>query len=98
MTEQTSTAPAAATSASTRLPLRFGPSAVEVQRKPDGTIVDANQKYAAMVGWSLDQLKGRHHSVVMHAAERESDPIECCGTISAPCWPPSKAVRRSAGA
>lgn len=37
----------------------------------DGTITDANAAFLDLVGYRLDELKGRHHSVLMPAAERD---------------------------
>ena len=38
---------------------------------PDGTIRDANTNFLAVMGYSLDELRGRHHSLFVEQAERE---------------------------
>ena len=38
----------------------------------DGTIIDANATFLALVGYSLDELQGRKHAQLMPEAERES--------------------------
>jgi methyl-accepting chemotaxis protein len=43
-----------------------------IEFKPDGTIVTANQNFLATVGYSLDEIRGRHHSLFVDPAERES--------------------------
>ena len=37
----------------------------------DGTILTANQNFLDAVGYSLDEVKGRHHSLFVEATERE---------------------------
>ena len=37
----------------------------------DGTILDANENFTKTVGYSLDEIKGRHHSLFVDGAERE---------------------------
>ena len=39
----------------------------------DGTILDANPNFLAVVGYGLDEIRGRHHSLFVTADERESD-------------------------
>jgi methyl-accepting chemotaxis protein len=36
----------------------------------DGTILDANRNFLAAVGYRLDEIKGRHHSMFVEPAER----------------------------
>jgi methyl-accepting chemotaxis protein len=36
-----------------------------VEFKPDGTIVDANDNFLSTFGYSLDEIKGKHHSMMI---------------------------------
>ncbi|MBR0773920.1 PAS domain-containing protein [Bradyrhizobium diazoefficiens] len=38
----------------------------------DGTIVTANENFLSVVGYRLDEIRGRHHSMFVGAAERDS--------------------------
>ena len=38
---------------------------------PDGTIVDANANFLAAVGYTLEEIAGRHHSLFVDAAEHD---------------------------
>lgn len=38
----------------------------------DGTVLSANQNFLNAFGYALDEIKGRHHSMFVPAAERES--------------------------
>lgn len=38
-----------------------------------GTILTANQNFLSAIGYSLDEIKGRHHSIFVDAAERGSE-------------------------
>lgn len=38
----------------------------------DGTIVDANQNFLAVLGYTLDEIKGRHHSMFVEESYRNS--------------------------
>ncbi|GJE04211.1 methyl-accepting chemotaxis protein [Methylobacterium isbiliense] len=38
----------------------------------DGTIITANANFLAVVGYGLDEVKGKHHSIFVDAAEHES--------------------------
>ena len=40
---------------------------------PDGTILDANANFLAAMGYALDEVKGRHHSLFVDEAERSSE-------------------------
>lgn len=40
--------------------------------RPDGTILDANANFLAAVGYTLDEIRGRHHRMFVEEAERES--------------------------
>ena len=37
----------------------------------DGTIIGANQNFLATLGYSLDEIRGRHHSMFVDPAERD---------------------------
>ncbi len=39
----------------------------------DGTIRAANQNFLAMMGYSLDELRGRHHGMLLEPGSRESE-------------------------
>lgn len=49
----------------------------------DGTILNANQNFLALTGYSLDEVKGRHHSMFVDPEYRASDAYrkfwECLG-------------------
>ncbi|MDQ0393473.1 methyl-accepting chemotaxis protein [Labrys monachus] len=38
----------------------------------DGTVIDANQNFLDALGYRLDEIKGRHHSVFVEPAHRDS--------------------------
>ncbi|KRQ93230.1 PAS domain-containing protein [Bradyrhizobium valentinum] len=38
----------------------------------DGTIIGANQNFLKTVGYALDEIRGRHHSMFVEPAERDS--------------------------
>ena len=38
----------------------------------DGTILDANENFLAVVGYALDDVRGKHHSIFVEAAYRTS--------------------------
>jgi len=38
----------------------------------DGTILDANENFLATLGYSLDEIRGKHHSMFVEAEERSS--------------------------
>ncbi|MFA5940075.1 MAG: methyl-accepting chemotaxis protein [Sinimarinibacterium sp.] len=40
---------------------------------PDGVIVKANEKFLALFGYTLEQLRGQHHSMLFAVADRGSD-------------------------
>ncbi len=44
-----------------------------IEFKPDGTIITANENFCKTLGYSLDEIKGRHHSLFIEPAFRESD-------------------------
>ncbi|MCP9470867.1 MAG: PAS domain S-box protein, partial [Nitrospira sp.] len=39
---------------------------------PDGTVVTANERFLALTGYALDEIKGRHHRLFCDQAEAES--------------------------
>ncbi|TFF18050.1 PAS domain S-box protein [Jiella endophytica] len=43
-----------------------------IEFKPDGTILTANENFCTALGYSLDEIKGRHHSMFVEPAEAES--------------------------
>lgn len=43
-----------------------------VELAPDGTIRSANEKFLAICGYALDELKGRHHSTLVDESHRSS--------------------------
>ncbi|MHA7772842.1 PAS domain S-box protein [Roseibium sp. M-1] len=46
----------------------FSRSQAIIQFKPDGTILDANENFLKAMGYSLAEVKGRHHSIFVDAA------------------------------
>ena len=38
----------------------------------DGTIITANANFLKAMGYTLDEIKGRHHSIFVAPADRES--------------------------
>jgi len=43
-----------------------------IEFKPDGTIVDANQNFLSAMGYSLEEIKGKNHSMFCEPAYRDS--------------------------
>jgi methyl-accepting chemotaxis protein len=43
-----------------------------IEFKPDGTIITANQNFLAVLGYSLAEIEGRHHSMFVAPEERDS--------------------------
>ncbi len=39
----------------------------------DGTILTANRQFLAILGYSLDEIRGKHHGIFVDPAERDSD-------------------------
>lgn len=39
----------------------------------DGTIIDANQKFLDAMGYTIDEIRGRHHEMFVDAETRESE-------------------------
>ena len=44
-----------------------------IEFQPDGTIITANDNFLKLLGYRLDEIKGRHHSLFVEPAQRESD-------------------------
>ena len=44
-----------------------------IEFKVDGTILTANANFLAAVGYSLDEIRGRHHSLFVDPADRDGD-------------------------
>lgn len=44
-----------------------------VELRPDGTIVNANANFLSVMGYRLDEVRGRHHSIFVDARERETE-------------------------
>ena len=43
-----------------------------IEFKLDGTVITANQNFLSVLGYTLDEVKGKHHSMFVDAAYRES--------------------------
>lgn len=43
-----------------------------IEFKMDGTIITANQNFLATTGYSMDEIKGKHHSMLVSAGVRNS--------------------------
>jgi methyl-accepting chemotaxis protein len=50
----------------------IGRSQAIIEFKLDGTIITANENFLRTIGYSLQEIEGRHHSIFMPAADRES--------------------------
>ena len=50
----------------------IGKSLAVIEFDLDGTILNANAKFLDAMGYSLPDIKGRHHSLFVEASERES--------------------------
>ncbi|BBE71668.1 methyl-accepting chemotaxis protein [Oharaeibacter diazotrophicus] len=50
----------------------FGKSQAMIEFAPDGTILTANANFLAAVGYSLDEVKGKNHSMFVESGYRES--------------------------
>ena len=44
-----------------------------IEFKLDGTIITANENFLKAMGYSLDEIKGKHHRMFVDPTERESD-------------------------
>ncbi|MGE0845939.1 MAG: PAS domain-containing protein [Flavobacteriaceae bacterium] len=43
-----------------------------IEFEPDGTIISANDNFLAAMGYSLDEIAGRHHSIFLDPADAQS--------------------------
>ncbi|ANV99468.1 PAS domain-containing protein [Bradyrhizobium icense] len=50
----------------------IGKSQAVIEFNMDGTIIGANQNFLRAVGYSLDEIRGRHHSMFVEQVERDS--------------------------
>ncbi|MGJ4953403.1 PAS domain-containing protein [Bradyrhizobium sp. HKCCYLS20291] len=50
----------------------IGKSQAVIAFNLDGTIIDANDNFLQALGYTLSEIKGRHHSMFVDASERES--------------------------
>ena len=50
----------------------IGKSQAVIEFNMDGTIITANGNFLGAVGYSLDEIRGRHHSMFVDPAERDS--------------------------
>jgi methyl-accepting chemotaxis protein len=50
----------------------IGKSQAEIEFNMDGTIVTANENFLNALGYSLGEIQGKHHSMFLEPAERES--------------------------
>ncbi|MEE4213175.1 MAG: PAS domain-containing protein, partial [Parvularcula sp.] len=44
-----------------------------IEFEPDGTIIHANTNFLNVVGYSLEEIAGRHHRIFVHEKEAQSD-------------------------
>jgi methyl-accepting chemotaxis protein len=51
----------------------LGESLGIIEFLPDGTIVNANSHFLSAVGYTLDEIKGKHHSIFVDAATRAGE-------------------------
>jgi len=51
----------------------FGKSQAMIEFKMDGTILTANETFLDLMGYRLDEIKGRHHSIFVDGAFKQSD-------------------------
>ncbi|MBI1245828.1 MAG: PAS domain S-box protein [Alphaproteobacteria bacterium] len=50
----------------------IGRSQAVIEFNPDGTIIVANENFLRVVGYSLDEIRGKHHSMFVDPKERAS--------------------------
>ena len=50
----------------------IGKSQAVIEFNMDGTIITANDNFLGALGYSLDEIKGKHHSMFVEPAERDS--------------------------
>ncbi|WP_417768862.1 methyl-accepting chemotaxis protein [Stappia sp.] len=51
----------------------IGQSQAMIEFTPEGRILAANGNFLAAVGYSLEEIRGKHHSMFVRRSERESD-------------------------
>jgi methyl-accepting chemotaxis protein len=51
----------------------IGKSQAVIEFNLDGTIITANQNFLSALGYSLDEIKGKHHSMFVEPAVRDSN-------------------------
>jgi methyl-accepting chemotaxis protein len=44
-----------------------------IEFKMDGTVLSANQNFLDLMGYTLEEIKGKHHSIFVEANERDSE-------------------------
>jgi methyl-accepting chemotaxis protein len=52
----------------------IGKAQAVIEFNLDGTIITANQNFLSTLGYSLDEIKGRHHSMFVESSERDGAP------------------------
>ncbi|NBU12078.1 MAG: PAS domain S-box protein, partial [Betaproteobacteria bacterium] len=50
----------------------FSKSSAIIEFAPDGTILDANNHFLKIVGYTREELRGQHHRLFVDPTERES--------------------------
>lgn len=78
----------------------IGRSQAIIQFSPDGTIIDANENFLKAVGYRLEEIRGKHHSMFVRRADRESEEYRAFWSSlgGALCAPASSAASaRTAG-
>jgi len=50
----------------------IGKSQAVIEFKTDGTILDANENFLKTMGYSLNEIRGQHHGMFVHRADRDS--------------------------
>ncbi len=48
----------------------IGRSQATIEFNPDGTIITANENFLAVLGYTLDEIRGKHHGMFVDPAER----------------------------
>ena len=51
----------------------IGKSQATISFAMDGTVLDANENFLAVIGYALDEIKGRHHRMFVDPAHQSSD-------------------------
>ncbi|SUX55453.1 Chemotaxis regulator BdlA [Chromobacterium vaccinii] len=50
----------------------IGAAQAVIQFKPDGTVIDANPIFLDLMGYSLNEVVGRHHGMFLPESEKSS--------------------------